>query len=47
MTTLIILLMVTLILPLIGIAIWFVLANKATEEAYDKAIEEIYARKRK
>jgi hypothetical protein len=47
MTTLVILLFVTLIIPLCGIAIWFVLANKRTDEWYEREIDKIYSRKRK
>ena len=30
----------------IGIAIWVVLKNRESDEAYEKAIDEIYGRKR-
>jgi len=47
MTTLIILLIITLIIPLVCIAVWFVLANRATDEWYEREIQKINARKRR
>lgn len=39
------LLLVFLILPLCGIAVWFVLANKASDERYERELDRIYKRK--
>jgi phage gp36-like protein len=40
------LLFAILIIPLCAIAVWFVLANKASDERYEREIERIYGRKR-
>jgi hypothetical protein len=45
-TKMIFLLIVILIIPVCAIAVWFVLANKASDERYEREIERIYGRKR-
>jgi len=40
------LLIAILIVPLCAIAIWFVLANKASDERYERELDRIYGRKR-
>ena len=47
MTILLILLMITLVIPLVGVVIWFVHSSKRSDREYERAIEEIYRRKRK
>ena len=46
MDTMIFLLLAIFIIPLCAIAVWFVLANKASDERYEREIEQIYSRKR-
>jgi len=46
MTILLTLLMITLVIPIIGVVIWFVLASKKSDEEYNRAIEQIYRRRK-
>jgi len=45
MTTLVLLILALMVLCNIGILVWFQIKSRQADEAYDKAIEEIYRRK--